>query len=66
MGRRTMNISLLSLTNEQEYVVRNILQSLDNAKVFCSYIDKNGLRKELEDMIDRFIKQTEKKINENF
>lgn len=66
MGRRTMNISLLSLTDKQEYAVRNILQSLDNAKVFCSYLDKNDLRKELEDMIERFIKQTEKKINENF
>lgn len=66
MGRRTMNISLLSLTDKQEYAVRNILQSLDNAKVFCSYLDKNDLRKELEDMIERFVKQTEKKINENF
>ncbi len=66
MGRQTMNISLLSLTDKQEYAVRNILQSLDNAKVFCSYLDKNDLRKELEDMIERFIKQTEKKINENF
>ena len=61
-----MNISLLSLTDKQEYAVRKILQSLDNAKVFCSYLDKNDLRKELEDMIERFIKQTEKKINENF
>ena len=61
-----MNISLLSLTDKQEYAVRNILQSLDNAKVFCSYLDKNDFRKELEGMIERFIKQTEKKINENF
>ena len=61
-----MNISLLSLTDKQEYAVRNILQSVDNAKVFCSYLDKNDLRKELEDMIERFVKQTEKKINENF
>ncbi len=66
MGRISMNISLLSLTDKQEYAVRNILQSLDNAKVFCSYLDKNDLRKELEGMIERFIKQTEKKINENF
>ena len=66
MGRISMNISLLSITDKQEYAVRNILQSLDNAKVFCSYLDKNDLRKELEGMIERFIKQTEKKINENF
>lgn len=61
-----MNISLLSLTDKQEYVVRNILQSLDNAKTYCSYLDKDDLRSELEEMIDGFVKRVEKKIDENF
>lgn len=60
------DISLLSLNDEQEYAVRNIIQSLENAKVFCSYLDNNDLRNELEDMIERFIKRTERKIDENF
>lgn len=60
------DISLLSLTDEQEYAVRNIMQSLQNAKTYCSYLDDNDLRWELESMIERFIKRTEKKININF
>lgn len=66
MGRTIMNASLLSLTEKQEYAVRNILQSLDNAKTFCSYLDKDDLRYELEEMIGRFGKRVEKKIDENF
>lgn len=65
-GTGRMNISLSSLTDRQEYAVRNILQSLQNAKTFCSYLDNNGLRYELESMIERLVKRTVKKINENF
>lgn len=66
MGRTRMNISLLSLTEEQAYAVRNILQSLDNAKTFCSYLGNGDIEHELMNMIDRFIKQLEKKIDENY
>lgn len=51
MGRTSMNTSLLSLTEKQEYAVRNILQSMENAKTYCSYLDKEDLRWELEEMI---------------
>lgn len=61
-----MNISLLSLTEKQAYAVRNILKSLDNAKTFCSYLDKDDLKYELEDMIERFINRVEKKISDNY
>jgi len=66
MGRTSMNISLLSLTDKQEYAVSNILQSLDNAKTFCSYLDKDDFRYELEEMIGRFVKRVEKKVDENY
>ena len=62
----SMNISLLSLTDKQAYAIRNILQSLENAKTYCSYLDKQDLSMELEEMIVRFIKRAEKKINDNF
>jgi len=61
-----MDISLLSLTDKQAYAVRNIMQSLDNARTYCSYLDKSDLRSELEEMINRFIKRVEKKVNDNF
>ena len=61
-----MNISSLSLTDKEEYAARNILQSLENAKTYCSYLDKQNLRFELENMIERIIKRVEKKINDNF
>lgn len=61
-----MDISTLSLTEENEYAVRNILQSLHNAKIYCSYLDRQDLSFELENMIERIIKRAEKKINDNF
>ena len=61
-----MNISSLSLTDKQAYSVLNILQSLDNAKTYCSYLDKQDLGFELEYMIERIIKRVKKKINDNF
>lgn len=61
-----MDVSLLSLTDKQADAVRNIMQSLDNAKTYCSYLDKSDLRSELEEMINRFIKRVEKKVNDNF
>lgn len=62
----SINISSLSLTDKQAYAVRNILQSLYNAKTFCSYLDNPDLSSELEEMVSRFIKRTEKKIKDNF
>ena len=44
----------------------SILKSLDNAKTFCSYLDKDDLKYELEDMIERFINRVEKKISDNY
>lgn len=61
-----MDISLLSLTDKQAYAVRNIMQSLDNAKTYCSYLDKSDLELELEVMIERFTKRVRKKITDNF
>ncbi len=66
MGRTSMNTSLLSLTEKQEYAVRNILQSMENAKTYCSYLDKEDLRWELEEMIEEFIHNVEDKINDNY
>lgn len=65
-GTEQLNISQSSLTDKQEYAVRNILQSLQNAKTYCSYLDNNDLRYGLESMIERLVKRTTKKINENF
>lgn len=62
----SMNISLLILTDKQADAVRNIMQSLDNAKTYCSYLDKSDLRSELEEVINRFIRRVEKKVNDNF
>lgn len=62
----SMNISSLSLTDKQSYAVRNILQSLENAKTYCSYLDNDDLRYRLVDMVERFIMRTEKEINSNF
>lgn len=62
----SMDISLLSLTDKNEYAVRNILQSLHNAEIYCSYLDKSDLNSELEEMIRCFINRVEKKINDNF
>lgn len=58
-----MNTQLLNLSDKQEYAVWNILQSLANARTYCSYLDNYGLRYELEDMIERLSKRIEKKIN---
>ena len=62
----SMDILLLSLTDKQVYAARNILQSLENAKTYCAYLDKSDLGIELESMIERIIKRAEKKINDNF
>lgn len=61
-----MDISLLSLTDKQAYAVRNIMQSLDNARTYCSYLDKSDLRSELEEMIEKFIHKVEDRINDNY
>ncbi len=62
----SMDISSLSLTDKQADAVRNIMQSLDNAKTYCSYLDKSDLRSELEEMIEKFIHKVEDKINDNY
>lgn len=62
----SMDISSLSLTDKQTYVVRNIMQSLENAKTYCSYLDKSDFRSELEEVIEKFIHKVEDKINDNY
>lgn len=62
-----MNTSTLSLTKSQGRAVRNIIQSLKNARAYCSWLEGGGaLESELEEMIDRFVKRVEKKIDENY
>jgi len=34
-----------------EYAIRNILQSLENAIIYCSYFDDNTVRRELKEII---------------
>lgn len=61
-----MDISKLSLSSQNRYAITNILQSLENAKTYCSYIEKSELDVELEEMIEKFIKRVERKIDMNF
>lgn len=66
LGGIIMDVSLLSLTDKQAYAVSNIMQSLENAKMYCSYLDNADLRYRLVGMVERFIRRTEKEINSNF
>ena len=54
----------IKIAAEDDYKLNAIIDILQS-KTFRSYLDKDDLRNELEDMIKRFIKRTEKKINEN-
>lgn len=61
-----MNVKLLSVTEKTEYAIRNTLQSIENAIIYCSFFEKGDLQQELEEMIQRFLKRVEKKINDNY
>lgn len=61
-----MNVKLLSVTEKTEYAIRNTLQSIENAIIYCSFLEKGDLQQELEEMIQRFLKRVEKKINDNY
>lgn len=61
-----MDIKKLSLSEKNQYAVTNILQSIDNTRTFCSYIENPELQFELEEMIEKFKKKVEKKISDNF
>lgn len=61
-----MDISKLSLSSQNRYAITNILQSLENAQTYCSYIEKSELDVELEELIEKFIKRVERKIDMNF
>ena len=61
-----MNTKTLSVTEKTEYAIRNTLQSIENARVYCSYFDDSALGYELGEMIERLKKRLEKKINDNF
>lgn len=53
----------LEMTNT-EYARDNILQSLENAYIYASYISDYGLRYEIEEMTARFKKRVEKRLSE--
>ena len=55
----------MNTKESNEYAIRNILQSIDNAAVYCSYFEYTDLHWELMEMIKRFKKRVEKKINDN-
>lgn len=55
----------MSTKEKNQYAIRNILQSIDNAATYCSYFGYTDLRRELTEMIERFKKRVEKKINDN-
>ena len=61
-----MDIKKLSLSEKNQYAVTNILQSINNSKTYCSYMENPELRFELEEMIEKFKKKVEKKISDNF
>lgn len=61
-----MNVKLLSVTEKTEYAIRNTLQSIENAIIYCSFLEKGDLQQELEEMIQRFQRRVEKKINDNY
>lgn len=68
MEKKKFNIGALSLSDKNYYAVSNILQSIENARIYCSYFEShnNDLRYELEYMIENFKQKVQKKINENF
>lgn len=59
-----MNIQNLSLSVKDKDAIRNIMQSLENARTYCSYMENNEACWELQGRIERFIKRMEKEINE--
>lgn len=61
-----MGIKKLSLSEKNQYAVTNILQSIDNSRTYCSYLENGELRYEIEEMIEKFKKRVEKKISDNF
>lgn len=60
-----MNVEKLSLKNNSKQYIYNILQSIRNAQTYCSYLEIPELRWELEEMIRKFQKRVERKINDN-
>lgn len=61
-----MDLSKLSLTEKNYYAISNILQSIENARTYCGYLENDALRWEFDETIERFIKRVEKKVNDNF
>lgn len=55
----------MNTKEKNEYAKSNILQSIDNAAIYCSYFEYTDLHWELVEMIKRFKKIVEKKINDN-
>ena len=56
----------MNTKESDEYAIRNILPCIDNAATYCSYLEYTDLRWVLAEMIERFKKRVEKKINDNF
>lgn len=63
------NFSLdkLSLSNETQRALYNVLQSVENIKSFISYADcDDNLKQDVSDMSDRFLKALQIKISGSF
>ena len=56
----------MNTKESNEYAIRNILQCIDNAAIYCTYITDPSLFWELKGLIERFRDRVEKKINVNF
>lgn len=58
----------MELSDRADYAVANMLQSIENARTYTSYIgqDVPELRWELDEMLQRFKKRVEKKIYKYF
>lgn len=41
----------MNTSNNKEYAIRNILQSLESALTYCSFMDDYAMREELESIL---------------
>lgn len=51
------------MENKNEYAITNVLQSLENAITYCSYLNESSIRWELEELFERTKKSFERKYN---
>lgn len=60
----------IQLSKDEQYAVNNILSSIDNVRIFATYLSCEGnsdsLRKEIEEMADLFKKQVHMTLRQVF